>query len=233
MLTGIGGLVLGGTAITAVALDTADTADTADTPEKVDTPEKALTLLKEGNARWVEGRLKHPNLTLARRKEVAKEQHPFAVILGCIDSRVPPEFVFDRGLGDLFVVRDAAAAPDSFVEGSLEYGPVQDGTPLVVVLGHQRCGAVTAGVKALRAGRKLDGHLAEVEEAIRPAWEVVKDLPTSSAEEEIENTTAELVRQTVTKISADSLIVPLIEKGTVRVIGASYSLDAGGVTFYE
>jgi len=196
---------------------------------KPPTPDEALRLLQEGNRRWVSGQLIHPNLTMKRRREVAAGQNPFAVVLGCIDSRVPPEFVFDRGLGDLFVVRDAAAAPDDFVEGSLEYGPAHSHTPLVVVLGHQKCGAVTAGVEALQKGETLDGHLAEVGEAIKPAWEAVKDQ--SDETTVVDNTTREMIRMTARHLSQNSTIKPYIDKGKVAVRGAYYSLDTGEVSW--
>lgn len=113
------------------------------------TPDAALRRLKEGNARFVKGRLKHPNGAPARRTAVAAHQSPFAVILSCSDSRVPPELVFDQGLGDLFVVRTAGQVVAELELGSIEYAVEHLGASLVLVLGHERCGAVKATVESL------------------------------------------------------------------------------------
>ncbi|HEY4484757.1 MAG TPA: carbonic anhydrase, partial [Nitrospiria bacterium] len=122
-------------------------------------PDKALTMLMEGNARYVEGKMLHPNQAADRMGELAKGQHPFAVILGCADSRVPPEIVFDQGLGDLFVLRVAGNIADDAVIGSIEYAVEHLGTTLVFVLGHERCGAVSAAVEVVTKGAKVPGHI--------------------------------------------------------------------------
>lgn len=111
-------------------------------------PEKGLAALVEGNRRYQAQRLTHPHQNAARRAALAAGQHPFAAVLSCADSRVPPEIVFDQGLGDLFVVRVAGNITDDVVLGSLEYAVEHLHVPLVVVLGHYKCGAVT--VPALR-----------------------------------------------------------------------------------
>ena len=118
----------------------------------VRTPDEALARLRAGNERWVAGTARHPNQSLARRRAVAGKQQPYAVVMGCIDSRVAPELVFDAGIGDLFVLRTAAHTLDDLIEGSDEYGPAENGTPVLLVLGHQRCGAVTAAVETLLDG---------------------------------------------------------------------------------
>ena len=109
------------------------------------TPTEAWTKLREGNLRFVEGRREHPNQDVDRREAVAQAQSPFAVVFGCSDSRVAAEIIFDRGLGDLFVVRTAGHVVDAGVLGSIEFGVDVLHAPLVVVLGHDRCGAVRAG----------------------------------------------------------------------------------------
>lgn len=121
--------------------------------------DEALARLMEGNARYVSAKLNHPDQTLQRRAEVASGQHPFAIILTCADSRVPPELLFDQGLGDLFVVRVAGNIVDDDILGSIEYGVGELATPLVMVLGHERCGAVKATVESVEQGGEVPGHI--------------------------------------------------------------------------
>lgn len=130
-------------------------------------PDEALKRLVQGNARFVSDHLTHasPEQIAVARGAVSKSQAPFAVIVGCSDSRVGPEIVFDQGLGDLFVVRTAGEVVDSAALGSIEYAVEHLGSPLILVLGHQRCGAVAAAV----AGAKAPGHIAAVLNAIEPA----------------------------------------------------------------
>src|SRR4051812_21223042 len=113
------------------------------------TPAAALARLEAGNARFVANRARHPDADGARRAEVARGQHPYAVVLACADSRVAPEIIFDQGLGDLFVVRVAGNVVDDAVLASIEYAVIHLGSTLVVALGHERCGAVKATVDAL------------------------------------------------------------------------------------
>ena len=135
--------------------------------------DRALQKLMEGNTRYVSARLAHPNQTPARRAEVSEGQHPFAVIVGCSDSRLPPEIIFDQGLGDLFVVRLAGHVLNDEALGSIEYAVEHLGTQLIMVLGHDRCGAVTAAVKEGDAS----GHLGSIMKAIAPAVKKAKDRP--------------------------------------------------------
>src|SRR5690606_31980825 len=120
------------------------------------------------NARWRAFREEHPDETRAVRQELVAGQHPFAVVLGCIDSRVPPELVFDQGLGDLMTVRSAGEVLDEAVLGSVAYGVLELGIPLVLVLGHQSCGAVRATVEADESGEHLPGHIQYIADRIRP-----------------------------------------------------------------
>jgi carbonic anhydrase len=134
------------------------------------TGDQALQELMNGNKRYVAAELAHPNQTAARRAEVAKGQDPFAIIVGCSDSRVPPEIIFDQGLGDLFVTRVAGNIVDDVVLGSIEYAAEHLGVPLIVVLGHKRCGAVEAAAK----GGDAPVHIRSLVEAIKPAIKKAK-----------------------------------------------------------
>jgi len=194
------------------------------------TPDQALARLRAGNANWVADRATHPDASAARRSELAGHQDPFAVVFSCIDSRVPPELVFDQGLGDLMVVRTAAHTDDALVAGSLEYGPAELGVPLLLVLGHQRCGAVTAAVKSFRDGERLPGHLADIARDLRRPYEEARALGTP-ADQLVEATVRAQTRQTVARLKADRLLRPLVAGGRLRVAGGYYSLDTGAVEF--
>lgn len=140
----------------------------------VETPEEALTRLVEGNLRFASGASKPINESADRRTKVVERQRPFATIFSCVDSRVPPELVFDRGLGDLFVIRTAGHVVDQAVMGSLEYGAYELEIPLLLVLGHKKCGAVKATMEAVDSNAKVEGSIAYLVEAIRPAVDVKK-----------------------------------------------------------
>ncbi|MFC7404932.1 carbonic anhydrase [Georgenia alba] len=133
------------------------------------TPAEAWRQLREGNARFVADAMTHPSQGADRRAEVAAEQHPSAVLLGCSDSRVAAEIIFDQGLGDLFVVRTAGHVLDASVIGSVEYGVGILGAPLVVVLGHDRCGAVAAATDALLTGTMPTGFVRTVVDRVIPS----------------------------------------------------------------
>ncbi|WP_051966883.1 carbonic anhydrase [Kitasatospora mediocidica] len=190
-------------------------------------PDEALQWLVEGNERWVSGQLLHPHQTVARRMAVAAGQHPLATVFSCIDSRVPPEIVFDRGVGDLFVVRTAAQTNDGLIQGAVEYGAEESVTPLVVVMGHQRCGAVTLAVEALNNGTDVPAHLVDVVEALTPAYDAAKPLPG----DQVDNTVRAQIRLTADQLREDPLLAPLVGEQRVRVVGAYYSLDTGCVEF--
>ncbi|WP_223167138.1 carbonic anhydrase [Nonomuraea sp. SYSU D8015] len=180
----------------------------------------------EGNERWVTNALRHPDRDPTRRQLLATSQEPYGAVLSCIDSRVPPELVFDTGLGDLFVMRSGGAALGPVITGSVEYGPMTSGTPLIVVLGHQRCGAVSAAYKSLREGEPLPGNLQAITEALRPAYE--------QAVRENRADPAETMAKAQVKLTARALrgnrdLAPLVSKGVLAVVGAYYSLDTGEV----
>jgi carbonic anhydrase len=159
-------------------------------PQNVLSPNDALKRLMEGNDRFVEGKMK-PHDFISERAELALGQNPFAVIVGCSDSRVAPEIVFDEGLGDLFVVRNAGEVVDDAALGSIEYAIEYLGTTLVVVLGHERCGAVSAAV----AGGKVLGHIAAVLKDIEPAVQEAKGKPGDPIENAVRAQAVQVARQ--------------------------------------
>ncbi|MDX6744096.1 carbonic anhydrase [Actinocorallia sp. A-T 12471] len=186
-------------------------------------PGEAWRLLRKGNEYWVGDRLRHPDQSSAHRHRLAEAQHPFAVVVTCIDSRLSPEIVFDQGIGDLFVVRTGAHTLDDLVTGSIEYGPLQDGTPLIVVLGHQRCGAVSAAVSALDGGRRAPGHLADVVEALRPAVTEAR----RAGGDLVEATVRAQITRTVAVLEHDPALASRVGSGRLGLVGAYYELGTG------
>ncbi|MEU9315145.1 carbonic anhydrase [Streptomyces sp. NPDC048295] len=190
------------------------------------TPAEALARLVEGNKRWVSGDLRHPDRDPDRREFVAQKQEPFGSVLSCIDSRVPPELLFDTGLGDLYVMRTGGEAVGPVVTGSVEYGPMTSGTPLVVVLGHQRCGAVAAAYKSIRDGKPLPGNLEAIARALQPAYErAVRQ----GGADPVETMARAQVELTAAGLRSNQDLAPLVGKGTLAVVGAYYLLDTGKV----
>ena len=183
---------------------------------------EAAGMLFAGNRRYVAGEMKHPGQSAKRRAEVAGGQAPFAVVLGCSDSRVPPEIIFDAGLGDLFVIRVAGNIIDDVVLGSIEYAAARLGTPLVVVLGHASCGAVTAAV----AGGDAEGHLPSVMSAIRPAVEKAACRPGDVTDHAI-RANARLVVEQMTERSP--VLAGRVRAGMLQIIAAYYDLATGCV----
>ncbi|MEV5243593.1 carbonic anhydrase [Streptomyces cinnamoneus] len=190
------------------------------------TPAAAFARLMDGNKRWVSGDLQHPDRDPDRRQLVAQEQNPFGVVLSCIDSRVPPELLFDTGLGDLYVMRTGGQAVGPVVTGSVEYGPMTSGTPLIFVLGHQRCGAVKAAYTSLREDKPLPGNLQAIVRALRPAYE--RALKEGGADP-VETMARAQVRLTAEDLRANADLAPLVRKGALAVVGGYYSLDTGAV----
>lgn len=184
-----------------------------------------LSLLKEGNVRFVEGKSFHPNQEVSRRAELAAAgQEPSATILACSDSRDPVELIFDRGVGDLFVVRVAGNVAGLSELATMEYGVTHLGTPLLIVMGHTKCGAVTAAVK----GPELHGHLPSLISLIKPAAEKAK---MSVPEEEFVPRAIELnVWQQVENIFTKSALVrEFAAAGKVQIVGAVYDIATGKV----
>ncbi len=183
-----------------------------------------LELLMEGNKRFVSEKLTHPHQDLKQRKEVSSGQKPFAVIVGCSDSRVPPEIIFDQGIGDLFIIRVAGNIVDDVALGSIEYAVEHLGTNLVVVLGHSKCGAVTATAK----GTEAHGHIESIVRIIMPAVEMARGQKGDIVENAIKNN-MEMVKKKIT--SSEPIITKAIREGRLKVIGAYYDIDSGIVEF--
>ena len=190
-------------------------------------PTEALARLKEGNKRFTEGKLEHPRQTAKRRAELATSQHPFAIVLGCADSRTSPEVVFDQGLGDVFVVRVAGNVLNNETVASIEYAVAHLGAQLIVVLGHERCGAVKAAKETIAAKAEAPGHIQSLVKAIQPAVEA-----TLSGDVEA---TAKANVQNVAQALRDSapILKEKVAAGTVSVVGAHYDLDTGAVEFFK
>lgn len=190
--------------------------------EKV-TADSALTELKSGNDHHVAHRYQHPHETLERQRQLASAQNPHAEILSCSDSRVPPEIIFDQGLGDLFVVRVAGNVATDVELGSLEYGAEHLHVPLLVVLGHEHCGAVTAAVQ----GGKPEGHIGALVNLILPAVEKSRGMPGDLVENSVKTNVEMVVRQ----LRSDPMLAELVHEGKLKVVGAVYSLETGAVTW--
>jgi carbonic anhydrase len=217
-------------------------------------PAEAVSRLKEGNSRFIAGNMQHPHESnddraymaknsyenagmvslgmtseqaAKRRAELTKSQHPFAIILSCSDSRVPPEIVFDEGLGDLFIVRVAGNVLNDEGLGSIEYGVDVLGARLIVVLGHQSCGAVDAAMKTVAAKGKAPGHIQSLVTAIKP---VVDSTPKG----DLETTIKANVKHVVDALrSSTPILKAKVDSTDVQVIGGYYTLDTGAVTFLD
>jgi carbonic anhydrase len=236
------------------AYQRAEGADPARPDQPMISPAEAIARLKEGNSRFTAGNMQHPHesnderahmaknsyenagmISLGmtseqaakRRAELAKSQHPFAIILSCSDSRVPPEIVFDEGLGDLFIVRVAGNVLNDEGLGSIEYGVDILGARLIVVLGHQSCGAVDAAMKTVAAKGKAPGHIQSLVTAIKP---VVDSTPKG----DLDTTIKANVKHVVDALrSSTPILKARVDAGDVQVIGGYYTLDTGAVTFLE
>jgi carbonic anhydrase len=185
-------------------------------------PDAALKNLLDGNDRYVASKAVHPDQTTKRRVEVAAGQHPFAVVLGCADSRVPPELIFDQGLGDLFVIRVAGNVASPEVLGSVEYAVEHLGVPVVMVLGHEKCGAV----KATAEHEHGDIHVAALVKAIEPAVHEAQQ----QKGDLIHNAVACNVKNAARTIAtATPTLKNLIASGKLQVVGADYDLATGKV----
>src|SRR6266404_1326854 len=228
-------------------------ADPAHPDQPIVPPAEAISRLKAGNARYTSGKEQPPEssqerafeatnsyenagLTFRgmtadqaakRRAELTKSQHPFAIIVSCSDSRVPPEIVFDQGLGDLFVVRVAGNVIDDHSLGSVEYAVDHLVVRLIVVLGHQRCGAVKAAKETIAAKTKAPAHIQSLVTAIQPAVEAtVKGDLEATVEANVQNVTQALR-------SSVPILKPKVDSGELKVVGAYYSLDTGSVAFTD
>jgi len=191
------------------------------------TPDAALAELQRGNVRFVHGKATHPHDTAKFRATLATGQHPRAAILGCADSRVPPELVFDEGLGDLFVVRVAGNVASALDIGSVEYAVEHLGVNLVVVLGHHSCGAVKATVDS---GGKAEGNIGAIVEEIAPAVEQARHSP---GKEGLVNDAVHVnAHRTAEALAAKSpILAEAVEAGKLKIVVGVYDLASGAVEF--
>lgn len=190
-------------------------------------PADALARLKTGNQHFVAGKLEHPRQTSGRRTELATSQHPFAVVLACADSRTSPELVFDQGLGDVFVVRVAGNVLNDETVGSIEYAIDHLGAQLIVVLGHERCGAIQAARDTIAAKGEAPGHIQSLVRAIAPAVEATSGSDTEATAKANELLVAKQLRE------SEPILKELVAKGTISVAAAHYDLDTGAVEFLK
>lgn len=181
----------------------------------------ALEKLIAGNQRYVADQLVHYHQSVSRMRAIATGQHPFAIILGCADSRVPPEIIFDQGLGDLFVIRVAGNILDDAILGSIEYAVEELGTTLVLVLGHERCGAVAATIKHA----EVLGHISTLLNAIQPAVERAK----TESGDLLNNAVRANIVMVVEELKSSIPVAELVKHERLKVVGAHYNFNRGMV----
>lgn len=186
--------------------------------------DSALKSLKEGNLRFVSQKSNHPNQDIARLKQVETGQKPFAIIVGCSDSRVPSEIIFDQGLGDLFIVRTAGQVSSYASWGSIEFANAILGSKLIVVMGHTKCGAVAAACKL----PDVPGHIVTLINAIKPAAEIAAKMQGDIIENAVKVNVALQVKQLK---SLEPVLTKAIKNGNLKIVGAVYNLSSGIVEF--
>ena len=214
----------------AVHADTAGAALTREAQAAI-TPAKALEMLKHGNKRFVSGKSTERDF-LAQVKQTSKGQFPFAAVVSCLDSRIPPAIVFDRGIGDLFVARVAGNFVNDDILGSLEFATRLAGAKLIVVMGHTECGAVKGACDAAQLGL-LTATLANINPAVKA---VQGDFnPRSSQNAEFVQAVAEMNVQLTMQTLRDRSVVlrEMIDKGEIGLVGAMYDVSSGKVVFYD
>jgi carbonic anhydrase len=222
-LTGNGGIALV-TAVTGSAFWSMQPKRAIAAPMPPLNPDAALKQLMDGNQRFMQQQGEHPDQSQARIKEVASAQHPFAALLSCADSRVPPEILFDQGIGDLFDIRVAGNIVTPEVLGSLEYAVEILNTPLIMVLGHERCGAVTAAVQ----GERLPGHISSFVNPIKPAFFWTKD---ESSDDPVDRAVRANVQYQIEKLKQSSTsLYQRLQDGKLKIVGGRYDLDTGEVS---
>lgn len=190
------------------------------------TPTEAWQKLSEGNSRFVSGDVAHPNQNAARRSSLTEAQHPIAAIFGCADSRLAAEIIFDVGLGDVFVVRTAGQVIDDAVLGSLEFSVEELNVPLIVVLGHDSCGAVSAAVNSASTGKMPTGYVRDLVERILPS--VLSANGKTGEPASVNETVEEHVKQTMERMTHHSRVLnDAVVEGRTAVVGVTYRLDEG------
>ena len=209
------------------------------------TADQALQRLKDGNRKFMAdapdqtaaaAQMDNPRLNHERRLEIAQGQTPFAVLVSCSDSRVPPELLFGRGLGELFIVRNAGNTVDTVALGSIEYAVAQLGVPLVLVLGHERCGAVDAALSVVEKNATFPGSIGQMIEPIIPAALQAKNAAPANADREqvLDMAVRENVKRTVTRLrsASEPILMDPLRGGKLKIVGARYDLDDGSVDFF-
>jgi carbonic anhydrase len=186
--------------------------------------DSALVSLKQGNKRFIEGKSIRPHQDFERIKEVSLGQKPFAIIVGCSDSRVPSEIIFDQGLGDLFIVRTAGQVSSFASWGSIEFANAVLGAKLIVVMGHTKCGAVAAACNI----PDVPGHIVTLINAIKPAAQLAK----TQAGDEVENAVKINVAMQVQQLqNMEPVLTKAVQSGELKIVGAVYNLENGSVEF--
>lgn len=191
--------------------------------DKVPSADDVLRELKAGNDHHATKRYEHPHQTAARQRELLTTQHPHAIVLTCADSRVAPEIILDQGLGDLFDIRVAGNVAADAELASIEYAALHLHTPVCVVMGHQRCGAVTAAAES----GEMEGHMPSLLALIRPAIDSARGRPGDLIDNAVRINVENVVRQ----VRAAPALAALVNRGAFTVVGAVYSLDTGKVTW--
>jgi carbonic anhydrase len=199
------------------------------------TPAEALALLKEGNERFMADQLPDLPRGHERRLEIARGQTPFAVLVGCSDSRVPPELLFGRGLGELFIIRNAGNTVDVTAQGSVEYAVAELGVPLIVVLGHERCGAVAAALEVVERNATFPGRIGHMVEPIIPAVIKARHEAGQGASHDrvLDAAVRENVRRVADGLSLSEMLTERQRAGRLKIVGARYDLDEGRVEFLD
>ncbi|AFZ22950.1 carbonic anhydrase [Cylindrospermum stagnale PCC 7417] len=226
-LAGVGSIGIGATAAGSVLWKQEEAvaqkpATSVQKPQAVN-PDAALKSLVEGNQRFIDGKRLNPNQSKFRLQETSVAQYPFAAVLGCADSRVPAEIVFDQGFGDLFVTRLAGNVASPETIGSLEYATAVLGVQLIIVLGHASCGAVLAAVE----GKPLPGRISSFVEEIKPAVEKAK---TKTGNLENNSIIANVQYQAARLAEGSTILGQLIKEGKLKIVGGFYDLAVGKVT---
>ena len=187
----------------------------------------ALKKLEKGNERFVKMNLKHPDSDKKRRKQMLKGQHPFVVILSCSDSRVPPELIFDQGLGDIFEIRNAGNVLNDHVIGSIEYAVMHCGVKLIVIMGHQDCGAIAATLSGVSETK----YIKALEDSIQPA---IEDCKKNNLKITSDNVVKAHVAQDIDELlKSDEEFKNFMDKHNVKIMPAYYHLDTGKVDFLK
>lgn len=226
-----GGIALGtaGAAVWSHAAPSKKTAMTA---------EQALQALKDGNERFLNDAPQTSVHSKERRLEIARGQQPFAVLVSCSDSRVPPELLFGRGLGELFIVRNAGNTVDTIAMGSIQYAVAELGVPLIVVMGHERCGAVDAALSVVEKNAIFPGSIGQMIEPIVPA--VLKAQASIKARDKVSRDALldAAVRHNVMRVverlrTTEAMLAEPIKSGKLMIVGARYDLDDGRVEFFD